>query len=74
MHHQAIKRVGRGLKVVAYSEDGLPEAVEALDSPCLLAVQWHPEEMADRPEQRRILEQFVAKCRETAARRKPGAG
>jgi putative glutamine amidotransferase len=65
LHHQAIKRLGRGLKVTAHSEDGLVEAVEAADDyPFLLAVQWHPEEIADHPEQRRIFEEFIAKCRE----------
>ncbi len=34
-----------------------------------MAVQWHPEEMASVPEQRKIFEQFLAKCREVAARR-----
>ncbi|MFB3922123.1 MAG: gamma-glutamyl-gamma-aminobutyrate hydrolase family protein [Terriglobia bacterium] len=71
LHHQAIKRLGRGLKVTAHSEDGLAEAVEAADDyPFLMAVQWHPEEMASVPAQRRIFEQFLAKCREVAARRK----
>jgi putative glutamine amidotransferase len=70
LHHQAIKRVGRGLKVTAHSEDGLVEAVEsAEDYPFLMAVQWHPEELVDHPEQRKIFEQFIAKCREAAARR-----
>jgi putative glutamine amidotransferase len=81
LHHQAIKRLGRpaaqslraagcGLKVTARSEDGLVEAVEAADDyPYLVAVQWHPEEMTDRPEQRKILEQFLARCRDYAARR-----
>jgi putative glutamine amidotransferase len=65
MHHQAIKRLGRGLKVTAHSEDGLVEAVEAADDyPFLLAVQWHPEEISDHPEQQRIFEEFIAKCRE----------
>lgn len=68
LHHQAIKHIGRGLKRTAYAEDGVVEAVEAADDyPFLLAVQWHPEEMADLPEQRRIFEQFIAKCREAAA-------
>jgi len=72
LHHQAIKHVGRGLKKTAYSEDGLVEAVESAgDYPFLLAVQWHPEEMADLPEQRKIFEQFLERCREAAARRKP---
>lgn len=70
LHHQAIKRLGRGLKVAAHSEDGLVEAIEAADDyPFLLAVQWHPEEIADRPEQRKIFEEFLAQCREAAARR-----
>jgi gamma-glutamyl-gamma-aminobutyrate hydrolase PuuD len=70
IHHQAIRHLGRGLKVSAHSEDGLVEAIEAADDyPFLLAVQWHPEEIADRPEQRRILEEFVAKCRERETRR-----
>ena len=58
LHHQAIKRVGRGLKVTARAEDGLVEAV-----------QWHPEEMTDRPEPGKILELFLAQCREHAAQR-----
>lgn len=70
LHHQAIKNLGRGLKRTAYSEDGLCEAIESADDyQFLLAVQWHPEEMVDHPEQRKIFEQFVAKCREAARRR-----
>ena len=70
LHHQAIKRLGRGLKVTAHSEDGLVEAVEAADDyPFLLAVQWHPEEIADHPEQRRIFEEFIGECRKVAERR-----
>lgn len=65
IHHQAIRQLGRGLKVSAHSEDGLVEAIESADDyPFLLAVQWHPEEIVDRPEQRRILEEFVVRCRE----------
>jgi putative glutamine amidotransferase len=71
LHRQAIKRVGRGLKVTAHSEDGLVEAVESADAyPFLMAVQWHPEEMLDRPEPRKLFETFVAKCRELAAQRR----
>jgi len=54
--------------VTAHSEDGLVEAVESADAyPFLMAVQWHPEEMVDRSEQRKIFEKFVAKCCEVAA-------
>jgi putative glutamine amidotransferase len=45
-HHQAVDRLGDGLLASGWSEDGLIEAVESpADSPWLLAVQWHPEEM-----------------------------
>jgi len=71
LHHQAVKRLGRGLKVTARSEDGFVEAVESADEyPFLMAVQWHPEEMVNSsPEQREIFVRFLEKCREGAARR-----
>jgi putative glutamine amidotransferase len=57
--------------VTAHSEDGLVEAVESADAyPFLIAVQWHPEEMVDRPEPRKLFEKFVAKCRDLAAQRR----
>jgi putative glutamine amidotransferase len=71
LHHQAVKRLGRGLKVTARSEDGFVEAVESAEEyPFLMAVQWHPEEMvSSSAEQREIFVRFVAKCREGSARR-----
>jgi len=70
LHRQGIKRLGRGLKVTAHSEDGLVEAVEAADEyPFFIAVQWHPEEMTSHPEQLRLLELFLAQCRERAEQR-----
>jgi putative glutamine amidotransferase len=70
LHRQAIKRLGRGLKVTAYSEDGLVEAVESADAyPFLIAVQWHPEEMIDQPQSRKLFEEFVAQCCALAAQR-----
>jgi putative glutamine amidotransferase len=45
-HHQAVDRLANGLVATGWSEDGLIEAAESpADSPWLLAVQWHPEEM-----------------------------
>ena len=47
-HHQGIEVLGNGLKISAYTDDKLPEAIEWIsttDHPFLMAVQWHPEAM-----------------------------
>jgi putative glutamine amidotransferase len=46
MHHQGIKELGRGVRVVGIAEDGLAEAVEVPELPFIVGVQWHPEELA----------------------------
>jgi len=76
LHHQAIKRLGRGLKVTARSEDGFVEAVESAEEyPFLMAVQWHPEEMVNNSaEQREIFVRFIAKCREGVKRDATSSG
>src|SRR5687767_6565160 len=42
-HHQAIDRLGEGLRVAAVAPDGVVEALEHESHPSLIAVQWHPE-------------------------------
>jgi putative glutamine amidotransferase len=49
-HKQAVKTVGRGLRVVARSDDGIVEGLEDPAFPLLAAVQWHPERLTDEPE------------------------
>lgn len=47
-HHQAVDKLGTGLKPVAWAEDGMVEALERTDGGPGLFIQWHPEMMADR--------------------------
>ncbi|OGX05361.1 MAG: hypothetical protein A3G87_08105 [Omnitrophica bacterium RIFCSPLOWO2_12_FULL_50_11] len=60
-HHQAVKRLGRSLRAVGYSPDGVVEAVEG--PPRTLAVQWHPERQDRDPIQKRLFRRFVDECR-----------
>ena len=47
LHHQGIKKLGEGLRVSAVATDGLIEAIEVVDHPFGIAVEWHPEELHD---------------------------
>jgi len=60
-HHQAVERVGAGLRVTARSTpDGVIEALERSDRRFALAVQWHPEDQVRRDaEQRKLFEAFA---------------
>ncbi|MCM8776266.1 MAG: gamma-glutamyl-gamma-aminobutyrate hydrolase family protein [Candidatus Omnitrophica bacterium] len=56
-HHQAIKVAGSKLRITAFSEDGVAEAIEG--PPRTLAVQWHPECQPKDMVQRRLFKYFV---------------
>ncbi len=59
-HHQAIDRVGDGLRVVARAPDGTIEAIEHESHPWLASVQWHPELSAETdPTQQRLFDGLV---------------
>ena len=63
-HHQAIDRLGDGLKVVGRAPDGVIEAVEMPEHPHVIAVQWHPELTAAEDEtQQRLFDNFVQQAR-----------
>jgi putative glutamine amidotransferase len=62
-HHQAVDRLGEGLKAVAWAVDGTIEAIEAVEGDgdrLVLGVQWHAETL-DRPGPHpRLFEALVA--------------
>ncbi len=60
-HHQAVKTPGKWITVSAFSEDGIPEAIQGLKR--TIAVQWHPERQPKDKIQRRIFKHFLKMCR-----------
>ena len=42
-HHQAVERLGSGLRAVAWAADGTIEGIEAAGERLVLGVQWHAE-------------------------------
>ncbi|MBI3803337.1 MAG: gamma-glutamyl-gamma-aminobutyrate hydrolase family protein [Nitrospirae bacterium] len=59
-HHQAVRRLAPGLKSTAQAPDGTIEAVEHIEHPWLIGVQWHPELAAEKdPLQQRLFDALV---------------
>lgn len=56
-HHQAVKKLGKGLRATAFADDGIIEAVELENHPYVIGVQWHPER--DFEGNRELFESFV---------------
>jgi gamma-glutamyl-gamma-aminobutyrate hydrolase PuuD len=64
-HHQGIGRLGEGLKVAAYAEDGTVEAVEDTSHRFAFGVLWHPEAGDDL----RLFEELVGAAADYRAAR-----
>jgi gamma-glutamyl-gamma-aminobutyrate hydrolase PuuD len=58
-HHQAARRLGRGIKPVAWADDGVVEGIELTDRDFGVGVQWHAEGIVERPEQLALFKEFV---------------
>jgi len=76
-HHQAIARPAHALVITGRSADGMIEAAEGtVPEPWLVAVQWHPENLApagDAPS-RRLFSEFARQVRARVEAVEAGAG
>ncbi|MGD9956302.1 MAG: gamma-glutamyl-gamma-aminobutyrate hydrolase family protein [Candidatus Nanopelagicales bacterium] len=61
-HHQAVERLGLGLRVVGRGDDGVVEALEHTVAD-VVAVQWHPEDDAhEAPQQQALFDALVERA------------
>ena len=58
-HHQAADRVGQGLRAVAWSPDGVIEAIEDDSDGMFMGVQWHVESLVEFREHSALFEELV---------------
>jgi putative glutamine amidotransferase len=65
-HKQAIKRIGRGLRIVATAPDGVIEGVEDPSLPLFLGVQWHPERLHAEADHLSLFRLLVERSAEAA--------
>lgn len=58
LHHQAVDRLGDGVRATARAADGTIEALEVDGAPHIVAVQWHPELLRHEPAQLALFERL----------------
>lgn len=64
-HHQSVRAVGSGLRVVGSSSDGMIEAIEHETCRWVVGIQWHPEDTSHHDvEQQRLFDEFVRATRD----------
>jgi len=59
LHHQAIRNLAGNLIAIAFSPDGIVEAVEMKNHPFFLGLQWHPEWIYSLPSTQLIFKAFI---------------
>lgn len=64
-HKQAVQRLGRGLRVIATSPDGVIEGIEDPSFPLFLGVQWHPERLHAEPDHLALFRLLVEKAKKS---------
>jgi putative glutamine amidotransferase len=70
MHHQAIRKLGDGLRASATAADGIVEAAELDGDGFVVGVQWHPEVFEfGQPETQALFRAFIDAASRAGARR-----
>jgi len=63
-HHQAVKKLGKTLRISARAKDGIVEGIESDNHPFFLGVQFHPEFLFEKHKMFfKLFKVFIDACR-----------
>lgn len=69
LHNQSVNTLGAGLRVAARDRGGMVQAIERIEDPFALGVQWHPEHLFYARRQRALFRSLVVSAKARAAGR-----
>ncbi|SRR5579884_208543 len=70
LHHQGVKKAGKGVTISGRSADGVAELLEVSGPTFMVAAQCHPEELfSEIPAWARLFKAFILACEESALRK-----
>ena len=59
LHNQAVHETGENIEIVGREENDVVQAIENLKQDYIVGVQWHPEYLPQRKQQRRLFQAMV---------------
>ncbi len=62
-HHQSVNELGTNLIFSALASDGIVEAIEHIKHPWCIGLQWHPEFLITKADNK-IIEQFISHAKQ----------
>lgn len=64
IHHQALKQLGQGVRIIGRAKDGIVEAIEVDGYRFVMGVQFHPEEIYQQVKScAKLFQAFVEACK-----------
>ena len=64
LHNQAVKEPGENIQIVAREANDVVQAIENMEQDFVIGVQWHPEYLPQRRQQRAIFRELVKQARD----------
>ncbi len=64
LHNQAVHKPGKNIEIVGREDNDVVQAIENLKQDYIVGVQWHPEYLPQRPQQRRLFKALVQHAKE----------